>query len=136
MRIRLEHGVPLVSLSITIEGQAVDLERVLLDTGSRGTLVSTDRLLEVGIRPDASDRIVSIRGVGGVEYVLQKRASVVRLGELAVYDTPVQVGAMDYGLDLDGIVGTDVLHATRAVIDMGALELRGPLAGTTSVDND
>ena len=128
MKIRLEEGVPLVSLSITLEGTTIDLERVLLDTGSGGTLVSSDRLLEAGLRADPSDRIVSIRGVGGVEFVLQKHASEVRLGELVVREAPVQVGALDYGLDIDGIVGTDVLHATGAVIDMGTLELRGPIS--------
>jgi hypothetical protein len=39
----------------------------------------------------------------------------------------VEVGAMDYGLDLDGILGTDFLVATRAVVDLAAVEIRAGL---------
>ena len=51
----------------------------------------------------------------------------IRLGELIVRDAPVQIGSMSYGFDLDGIIGTDVLRAMGAVIDLGSLELRGPV---------
>ena len=129
MRIRLENGLPVVSGSITIAGKTVELLHALLDTGSGGTLVSADRLLEVGVEADPTDRIVSVRGVGGIEFVVRKPASAIRLGDLTVSDVPVQIGSMNYGFDLDAIVGTDVLHAVGAVIDLGALELRGPGGG-------
>lgn len=106
MKIRLEDGLPIVSGSITIAGRTVALTRALLDTGSGGTLVSADRLLAVGIEPDPADRIVGIRGVGGVEFVVRKQATELRRGELVVRDTPVQIGSMSYGFELDGIVGT------------------------------
>ncbi len=129
MKIRLENGLPVVSGSITVAGKTVELQHALLDTGSGGTLVSADRLLEVGVEVDPTDRIVSVRGVGGLEFVVRKPASTIRLGDLAVHDVPVQIGSMDYGFDLDAIVGTDVLHSVGAVIDLGALELRGPADG-------
>ena len=127
MKIRLEEGLPIVSGSIGMAGRTIELNRALLDTGSGGTLVSADRLLEAGIEAEPTDRIVSIRGVGGVEFVVRKEASEIRLGELVVRDAPVQIGSMSYGLDLDGIIGTDVLHAMGAVIDLGSLELWGPV---------
>lgn len=127
MKIRLEEGLPLVSASITISGHTVELNRALLDTGSGGTLVSADLLLEHGITAEPTDRIVSIRGVGGVEHVLRKKATEVRLGDLAAFDVPVQVGLLDYGFPLDAIVGTDVLSRVKAVIDLGTLELHGPV---------
>jgi hypothetical protein len=126
MKIRLEDGLPIVSGSISISGKTVELTHALLDTGSGGTLVSADRLLEVGVEADPMDRIVSVRGIGGVEFVVRKQASEIRLGELVVHDTPVQIGSMSYGFELDGIVGTDVLRAMGAVIDLGSLDLRGP----------
>ncbi len=128
MKIRLEDGLPIVSGSITISGKTVQLTHALLDTGSGGTLVSADRLLEVGVEADPMDRIVSVRGIGGVEFVVRKEASEIRLGDLVVRDLPVQIGSLSYGFELDGIVGTDVLHAMEAVIDLGSLELRGPAA--------
>lgn len=126
MRIRLEEGLPMVSCSILIAGKTIELTQALLDTGSGGTLVSADRLLEAGVEADPTDRIVSIRGVGGVEFVLRKEASEVRLGDLTVRNVPIQIGSMNYGFALDAIVGTDVLHAMEAIIDLGTLQLRGP----------
>lgn len=35
----------------------------------------------------------------------------------------IEIGAMDYGFDIDGIAGTDLLVKTKAVINMKALEI-------------
>lgn len=126
MKFRLEDGLPFASASIVIGGKVVALPVALLDTGSAGTLVNADRLLEEGVTPEPSDRIGCVRGIGGVEYVLRKQATEVRLGELSVRDVTVQVGALDYGFAVDAIVGADVLLGLRAVIDLGRLELSGP----------
>ena len=126
MKVRLEDGLPFVSATIVIGGKLVTLPTALIDTGSAGTLVNADRLLEEGVAPEPSDRIGSVRGIGGVEYVLRKRATEVRLGDLSVRGVTVQVGALDYGFSVDAIVGADVLCGLGAVIDLGRLELSGP----------
>ncbi|MHB8800298.1 MAG: aspartyl protease family protein [Thermoanaerobaculia bacterium] len=126
MRIRLEDGLPFVEATIVVGGKEVELPIALLDTGSAGTLVNADRLLGAGVTAEPTDRIGSVRGIGGVEYVLRKRASEVRLGALSVRDVDVQVGALDYGFDVDAIIGADVLCGLAAVIDLGRLELAGP----------
>jgi hypothetical protein len=46
------------------------------------------------------------------------------LGELQVNDFRIEVGAMDYGFDIDGIFGTDFLVQVGAVIDLSRLEVR------------
>ncbi|MBI5444496.1 MAG: aspartyl protease family protein, partial [Deltaproteobacteria bacterium] len=104
MKVRLEDGLPFVSASIVVGGRVVALPIALLDTGSAGTLVNADRLLDEGVTPEPSDRIGSVRGIGGVEYVLRKHATEARLGELSVRDVTVQVGALDYGFSVDAIV--------------------------------
>jgi hypothetical protein len=126
MRIRLEDGLPFVEATILVGGKAVALPIALLDTGSAGTLVSADLLLDQGVTAEPTDRIGSMRGIGGVEYVLRKRASEIRLGGLSLRDVEVQVGALDYGFDVDAIIGADVLLGLAAVIDLGRLELSGP----------
>ena len=45
------------------------------------------------------------------------------LGALQVNDCVIEVGAMDYGLDLDGILGMDFLLQVGAVIDLAALRI-------------
>lgn len=126
MRIRLEDGLPFVEATVIVGGKKVDLPIALIDTGSAGTLVNADRLLDEGVTAEPTDRIGSVRGIGGVEYVLRKRVSEVRVGGLPLRDVEVQVGALDYGFVVDAIIGADVLHGLGAVIDLGQLELTGP----------
>ena len=127
MRIRLEEGLPFVEAKIVVGGKAVELPIALLDTGSAGTLVNADRLLAAGVTAEPTDRIGSVRGIGGVEYVLRKRASEFSLGALSLRDVEVQVGALDYGFEVDAIIGADVLVGLAALIDLGTLELSGPV---------
>ena len=44
-------------------------------------------------------------------------------GELVVTNFEVEIGAMNYGIELDGICGLDFLLQCRAIIDLGKLEL-------------
>jgi len=55
--------------------------------------------------------------------VFGKRVDILRVGELEVHDLQVEIGAMDYGLDLDGIIGIDFLMETNAVIDLAQMQL-------------
>ena len=64
-----------------------------------------------------------IRGIGGTEFIFTKRLDRLSLGELQVSDFEIEVGAMEYGLDLDGIVGLDFLLEVGASIDLAKLEV-------------
>ena len=46
------------------------------------------------------------------------------VGGLPLADVEIEVGALDYGFPLDGILGLDCLMRFGAVIDVSALELR------------
>ena len=70
------------------------------------------------------DPLHRIHGVGGSEFVFMKRVDQVAVGELQVSDFAVEVGAMDYGFQFDGIIGTDFLLAVGAVIDLRTLAIR------------
>jgi hypothetical protein len=50
----------------------------------------------------------------------------IELAEISVRDFAIEVGALDYGFDIQGIIGTDFLVRTRAVIDLSAREVRFP----------
>ena len=64
-----------------------------------------------------------IRGIGGAEFVFVKRIDRLSVGELQVSDFEIEVGAMDYGFAIDGILGTDFLLQVGAVIDLSRLEI-------------
>jgi len=123
MKIRLQDGLPYVMVSITHHGQQLALEDVLLDTGSVGTIFPTDKVLAIGLQYEADDIVHRIRGVGGAEFVFAKKVDRLSLGELQVNDFEVEVGAMDYGIEIDGIIGMNFLTQIGAVVDLAKLEV-------------
>ncbi|HLG15950.1 MAG TPA: aspartyl protease family protein [Blastocatellia bacterium] len=124
MKIQMRDGLPFVSVTLRHGEHDLELHDVLLDTGSAGTVVSVDSLLAIGLVYDPDDPIHRIQGVGGSEFVFLKRVDLVAIGELQVTDFAVEGGAMDYGFEINGIVGTDFLVAVGTIIDLRTLELR------------
>ncbi|HUP42433.1 MAG TPA: retropepsin-like aspartic protease [Thermoanaerobaculia bacterium] len=124
MRIRLQGGLLYVPVQIAFRGRDLVLDDVVLDTGSAGSVVSADAVLPLSLVPEPLDRLRRIRGVGGVEFVFTKRLDRIAVGDLAASDFEVEVGALDYGFSVQGILGLDSLLQAKAVIDLGALELR------------
>lgn len=123
MKIQLKEGLPYATVSLTYQGSQITLENVLIDTGSGGTVFATDKVLAVGLRLEPNDTIERIRGVGGTEFVFTKRVDTLALGELAAHSFEIEVGAMAYGFELDGILGMDFLRQVEAVIDLARLEI-------------
>jgi len=127
MKIRLEGRLPFVTVTLTQGDHDLTLDQVLLDTGSAGTVFSADELARLGIGPEPSDVIRRVVGVGGGEFVFSKRIGRLALGDLGASDFEVQVGAMDYGFPIQGILGMDFLLRSAAIIDLGRLEIRATL---------
>jgi len=123
MNIQVRDGLPYVTVTLLYSGQQLDLGNVLLDTGSAGTLFAADQVLAVGLQYEADDTVQRIRGIGGAEFVFVKRVDRLSVGELQVSDFAIEVGAMDYGFAIDGIIGTDFLLQVGAVIDLSRLEI-------------
>jgi hypothetical protein len=119
----VDRGLLLVQLSIGQNNQKLDLPRVLIDTDSATTLFSAVKLLEIGLTYELEDTLSTVRGVGGSETVFSKLLQEIRVVNHVVTNFKVQVGNMDYGFDLDGILGLDFLRQTRAVIDLDTLAL-------------
>lgn len=124
VKLRLEGRLPYLEVTLRFSGKQIRLDRVLLDTGSAGSVFAADVVDALGIGPESTDRIRRILGVGGSEFVYSKRVDELALGDLKVTDFEIQVGAMRYGFPLDGIVGMDFLLSTQAIIDLATLEIR------------
>jgi hypothetical protein len=123
MKITLHSGLPFVSATIVYKGESLEVEHVLIDTGSGGTVFAADKLARIDVFPEPEDALHRIAGVGGSEYVFGKRVDELIVGELHVEDFQIEVGALDYGFTINGIIGVDYLIATGAVIDLKRLEL-------------
>ncbi len=123
MRIHLRDSLPYVTASLVHQGRQMSLRNVLLDTDSAGSVFSIDKVLTVGLTYEPHDEIHRIRGVGGAEFVFTKRVDHLAVGDLQVSGFPIEVGTMDYGFEIDGIIGMDFLARVGAVIDLAELEM-------------
>jgi hypothetical protein len=124
MKIRVQGGLAFVSVQLTQGEQSIILPNVVLDTGSAGTILQTDLVAQIGVRLEPNDLISEVHGIGGVEFVVTKQVDLIGIDKLVTRDFTVEIGAMDYGFDFDGILGFDFLQQTGAVIDLAAMEIR------------
>ena len=125
MKIRLIAGMPFISAAIETKEQRLEFERVLIDTGSGACVFRTDDFEKIGIRHELEDKLNKMRGIGGYEYVIEKSVEKLEVGELSASPFTIQLGALDYGMQIDGIIGMDFLLKTGAKIDFEKLEING-----------
>lgn len=123
MNLNVNFGLPFVSVVIEFRGQKLMLEKVLLDTGSAGTIFNADAVGVVGVVPESDDVVDSIRGVGGIEYVYTKQLDAVYFDSVCLADFRVEVGSMDYGMEIDGIIGFDFIQMAGLIIDAVQLKV-------------
>lgn len=121
--IQLIDGLAFVVVTLYANGETHVLERVLVDTGSAATLFKTDDLAQLGVIPLPTDPLRIMRGIGGEEAVFEKQIDALQVGPLIARSFNVQMGAVDYGLSMDGILGLDYLLATGAILDLHTLQL-------------
>ena len=127
MKIRIKNGLPYISATLIHRRQRMTLKNILLDTGSAGTIFSTDKVATIGLTYEPEDFVHRIRGVGGSEFVFTKRVDELKVGGLKVSAFELEIGAMNYGFDMDGIIGLDFLTAVGALIDLDEMKLRAAI---------
>jgi hypothetical protein len=66
-------------------------------------------------------------GIGGAEFVIETRVDSIQSDQLRASDFTIEIGAVSYGYDFDGILGFDFLQQAQAIIDLSTLELRPAL---------
>ena len=121
MDLELRHKLPFVSALLEHQGGSVELKPVLIDTGSASTVLSADAVEAVGITPRPEDVINKLRGIGGTEVVYMRVVDRLTAGLAGMAGQRGEVGGMDYGFEIQGILGMDFLRQTGAVISLKAL---------------
>lgn len=114
----IDDGLLLTDMKIIFKEKSLWLKRVLVDTGSGSTIVSTDLAESIGIIAEEHDTIYRISGVGGSEFVFSKKVDTIKIANAETRVFPLEVGAMNHGFDLDGIIGLDFLQQIRAIINI------------------
>lgn len=123
MRLSLKHNLPFTTAKISYQGKTVEVSQVLVDTGSATTLFAIDALAEIQIRPLPTDTLQTIRGVGGLEAVFTRRVDGLQVGSHQILGFEIEVGGMDYGFEINGILGMDFLLQAGAVINLKEVDL-------------
>src|SRR6185436_17038091 len=65
----------------------------------------------------------TLRGVGGREYVFVRHVDRLAIGGHGLDVFEVEIGELDYGLEIGGILGMDFLCAAGAVVDLDRLTI-------------
>ncbi|MBF0230814.1 MAG: retropepsin-like domain-containing protein [Desulfamplus sp.] len=123
MKIRLQNGLLFADVSIIHYGKKLDIYNVIVDTGSTGTIFSIDKVADADIKPEPYDPVREIRGVGGTEFVFIKQVDKLTLGDFEINNFDIEVGAMEYGIQINGIIGLDFLLKVKAKLDLDKLEI-------------
>jgi predicted aspartyl protease len=117
MRLSLQDNLPFVTVTLVQSGRRLEISNILIDTGSGGTIFAADDAALIGIAPQDEDVLRHVHGVGGSEVVFMRRVEQLQVGEYVHSNFEIEVGGMDYGFDIHGILGMDFLLAAGAHIE-------------------
>jgi hypothetical protein len=117
MKLYFEYGLPFVEIELANGDKNITLSKVLIDTGSATTIISTETAIDLGLGPQLNDELNLVRGVGGVESVYEKHVEKIILDTAILSNFKIDVGAMQYGFEINAIVGMDILEQAKAIID-------------------
>lgn len=123
MQLISQHDLVYVTAKLTYRGTTVEIPDVLVDTGAASTVINADLAADAGIYLEATDQLRRLCGVGGHEHVFLRRVDRFEVGDHGLNGFDVEIGEMDYGFELGGIIGMDFLQAARAIIDLGNLTI-------------
>lgn len=123
MQLTLRDDLPFTRIGLTYAGNEIEIDDVLVGTGSATTVLAAHAVADVGIQPEMEDMLVTIRGVSGIETVYIRRVQALRIGQRVVENTKIEIGGMNYGFRINGVLGMDILIQTGAIIDLGQLTL-------------
>ena len=123
MKLELRYNLPFTSASLSHQGRIIDVKPILVDTGSASTVISADVVDAIGIVPRPDDILNKLRGIGGTEVVYRRVVDRLSVGDAYLSDFDVEIGGMDYGFEIQGIIGMDFLRRTRSLINLKDMTL-------------
>ncbi len=124
MRIELKDNLPFVSVTIAHKGESINIPNILIGTGSGTTILSADVVSPIHLTPLPKDIIYTICGVGGSEVVFARTIDFISVEEKTISNFQVEIGGMDYGFEINGILGMDFLISSGAIINIESMELQ------------
>lgn len=124
MQLLIKDDLPFVTVQTAYQGRTLAISDVLVDTGSASTILAADAVAAIGIVPESADTLRLIQGIGGTEAAFVRIVERFQVEDRSMVDFEIEVGGLDYGFGINGILGMDFLRGAGAVIDLKMLELR------------
>lgn len=121
MKVELADGLLQTSITINYKGQTLTLDKLVIDTGASHTLLSADAVADLGVYFETGDEIISAFGIGGEENCFRKSFDSVNLGDLQVNNFKLDIGTLHEKLEINGLLGLDMLMAANVVLDLSKL---------------
>lgn len=123
MKIDLVDGLLQTSITINYKGQALTVDKLVIDTGASHTLLSADAVADIGVYFENGDEIISAFGIGGEESCFRKAFEAVTLGDFKIKNFKLDVGALHEKLEINGLLGLDLLMAADVILDLSDLTM-------------
>lgn len=123
MQLLLRDNVPFLQVTIAYRNTPITIGDVLVDTGSAGTILAADVVASIGLTQAPTDMLHAIGGIGGAEFVYSRKVDYVQVGNRRLSNFTIEVGGMDYGFEINGILGMDFLTQTGAIINLRELQV-------------
>ncbi|MGE6574479.1 hypothetical protein [Paenibacillus xylanexedens] len=126
MKLQLQQGLPIVSLSISHNEQTIILHNILFDTGCAATVFDTDALAAVGVQIDfINGRAKRMYGVGGTsEICYEQHIPNLHIEHIALTDFPIQLGSIQEPYGFDGIIGIDFMMRASCKVDFELMDVQ------------
>ena len=118
MQLLLKDNLLFTTITVAYQGSLLNIQHVLVDIGSATTILSVDILAQIYTTPLPDDILHTIRGVGGSEVVFTRHLDYLQIGECRLFDFEVEIGGMDYGFEINGILGMDFLIRAEGIINL------------------
>jgi hypothetical protein len=123
MQLSLRDDLPFTTIIVRYQGKEITIPNTLVDTGSATTILAADVVAPIAIVPSPQDTLYTIRGIGGTEVAFARRLDCLSLGERHLPNFEIEIGGMDYGFEINGILGTDFLISVGAIINLRELKI-------------
>ncbi|HEW97598.1 MAG: hypothetical protein DRR16_31815 [Candidatus Parabeggiatoa sp. nov. 3] len=77
-------------ITIAYQGATLDIDNILVDTGSATTIIAADIVSSIQILPVPQDNLCTIRGVGGTEFVFARNIDYLQVDERRLHDFEIK----------------------------------------------
>jgi hypothetical protein len=108
MIFNFRNGLIWIAIDIEYEGENINIDNCILDTGSATTAIDID-LVEFNYKkPSFVKRLVGIGG--GTQEVINQEVNKITIDQISLENVEIEFGDIQADIGINGFIGTDVLR--------------------------